>query len=169
MSWFVLMASWFSIKMLLLRSPFGFNTEKKYDEKKTGAMRNFKFRKHELYERWKSILKEILWQAIAASLNGIDELVLLLLWRNHGYINFCPLLLAWDILSIRFYITDWEPEVLKQLDPHKIFVRKLGKLMRFRIKVALPNEFFQLSKNSVRKLKTNHILVKPSSNLMSSD
>ena len=37
--------------MLLLRSPFGFNTEKKYDEKKTGAMWNFKFRKHELYER----------------------------------------------------------------------------------------------------------------------
>ena len=112
---------------------------------------------------------KLLWQAIAASLNGIDELVLLLLWRNHGYINFCPLLLAWDILSIRFYITDWEPEVLKQLDPHKIFVRKLGKLMRFRVKVALPHEFFQLSKNLVRKLKTNHILVKPSSNLMSPD
>ena len=100
MSWFVLMASWFSIKMLLLRSPFGFNTEKKYDEKKTGAMRNFEFRKHELYERWKSILKEILWQAIAASLNGIDELVLLLTALKKSWIY---QLLSF-IVSLRYFV-----------------------------------------------------------------
>ena len=34
---------------------------------------------------------------------------------------------------------------------------------RFRKKVASPKEFFQFSQNSVRKLKTNHILVKSSS------
>ena len=32
-------------------------------------------------------------------------------------------------------------------------------------KVASPKEFFQLSQNSVRKLKTNHILVRSSSRL----
>ena len=42
-------------------------------------------------------------------------------------------------------------------------MKLMQKSNRFRKKVASPKEYFQLSQNSVRKLKPNYILVKSSS------
>lgn len=67
-----------------------------------------------------------------------------------------------------FFFFFWlRSQILKISWSAQIFVRKLMKLMQkgkcFRNKVYSPKELFQWIQNSIRKWKTNHILVKPSS------
>ena len=179
-SWLALMASRFSIKILSLISVFGFDTEKKYDEKNACVQRgnsncgNINFVKSE-----SRYLKMSKYQNIKIAHNSCIK------WGRWTWVVPYWFEKIMDVSNFVFYYQfeivcrSWycsanqnfffwlKTQILKTSWSAQIFARKLMKLMQkgkcFRNKVYSPKELFQWIQNSIRKWKTNHILIKPSS------
>ena len=141
-SWLVLMASGFSIKILSMRSLFGIDTEKKtWWKGRMCATWKFELKKH-LCEKRGQLLKKISkYQNIKIANNSSMKwgswICFVTYWLEKImdvstfvlYFQFETFCRSWfkfpignfTVVLIKNFFPDWEPEFLKQLGPHRYF------------------------------------------------
>ena len=141
MSWLVLIASWFSIKILSLRLLFGFDTEKNMMERTHVC--NLETRIDETF-LWKvrTVIKEMSkyknikidnnssikwgrWTCFVThwfeKIMDVSNFVLYFQFEIFCRSWFKFLIGNFTVVLIRNFFPDWEPEFLKQLDLHRYF------------------------------------------------
>ena len=130
------MASWFSIKILLMRSVFAFGNKKGMMMKRTHVC-NLKIRIEET-SLWKArtVIKENVkiannnikwgsWTCVVTywfeKIMDVSTFVLYFQFEIFCRSWFKFLIGNFIVVLIRNFLPDWEPEILKQLGPHRYF------------------------------------------------
>ena len=170
-----LMASWFLIKTLSI-DHFLDSTQKKNMMKRTHVC-NLEIRIEET-SLWKArtVIKENVkiannnikwgsWTCVVTywfeKIMDVSTFVLYFQFEIFCRSWFKFLIGNFIVVLIRNFLPDWEPEILKQLGPHRYFSGNWWNW--WENKSIFTGGIFSIESNLLRKRKANHILVKPSS------